>query len=54
MGEDTPSADLALGEIDKTRQGGSGAAGEPDALGHSVILSVADSSGIAVALDPNW
>jgi hypothetical protein len=34
MGEDTPLSDLALGEIDETRQDGSGGAGEPDALGH--------------------
>ena len=54
MGEDTPSADLALREIDETRQGGSGGAGEPDALDHGVILSLADGSGTGVALDANW
>jgi hypothetical protein len=53
MGEDAPTADLAPGEIDETRQGGSGAAGEPDALGHGVILSVGDSSVTGVALDGN-
>src|ERR1700730_6269570 len=57
VGEDTPSpdlapsADLALGEIDETCQGGSGGAGEPDALGHGVILSPADSSSKGVAID---
>ena len=54
MGEDTPSADLALREIDETRQGGSGGTGKPDALGHGVSLSLADGSGTRVALDANW
>jgi hypothetical protein len=49
MGEHTPSADLVLGEIDETRQGGSGGAGKPDALGHGVILSLADGYGTGVS-----
>ena len=53
MGEDAPSADLALGEVDQTREGGSAGAGEPDRRPR-VILSLADSSGTGVALEANW
>jgi hypothetical protein len=34
-----------LREIDETRQGGLGGAEKPDALGHGVILSLADGLG---------
>ncbi len=39
VGEDPPSAYLALRDVDEARQGGPGGAGEFHALGHRVILS---------------
>ena len=35
VGEDAPAPQLAFGQIDETRQGGAGGAGELDALGHA-------------------
>ncbi|MBB5168488.1 hypothetical protein [Mycobacterium sp. AZCC_0083] len=53
MGEDTPTADLALGEIDETGQSGPGGAEKRDAPGHGVTVSLADGSGTGIAFDPN-
>jgi hypothetical protein len=49
VGEDAPSADVAPRDIDETREGGSGGAGKPDALGHDLILSLARRKSADVA-----
>jgi hypothetical protein len=51
MGEDAPSADLAAGEVDYTREGGSAGTGEPDELGHGIILSTRRQLRYGVTID---